>query len=56
MNKSIRALEDRLIEDLNAAADVDIEVKRLILTNLLNLVKPQADAAILAEMSEENNE
>lgn len=56
MNKPIRALEDKLIEDLNAAKDVEIEAKRLILTNLLNLVKVQADATILAEMNEEKHE
>lgn len=55
MNRSIRALEDRLIEDLNAAADVEIEVKRLIVTNILNLIKEKADAAILAEISEAQN-
>ena len=52
MNKSIRILEDKLIEDLNAAADVEIEVKRLILSNILNQVTKQADNAIILELSE----
>lgn len=56
MNKDIRSLEDKLIEDLNAATTVEIEVKRLILTNLLDLVKKQADEIIIHELSEENHE
>lgn len=52
MNKTIRSLEDKLIEDLNAATDVEIEVKRLILSNILNQVTKQADNAIILELSE----
>lgn len=55
MNRKIREFEDVIIELLNAA-DLEIEIKRLVLSNVLNLVTKQADAAIMAEMNEENNE
>ena len=55
MNQPIRALEDKILTALNEAADVEIEVKRLILTNVLNMVKLKADETIILEMKEENN-
>ena len=49
MNLKIRRLEDELVEILDAS-DVEIEVKRLILTDLLNLVESQANKVILKEL------
>ena len=51
MNLKIRRLEDELVEILNAS-DVEIEVKRLILTDLLNLVELQSNKVILKELSQ----
>lgn len=56
MNKQIRALEDQIINDLNAAADVPMEAKRLILKGVLSLITKAADDLILQELSEENHE
>lgn len=58
MNLAIRALGDKLIDDLNAAADVPLEAKRLILTDILSLVTKRADEAIINELkaSEAENE
>ena len=56
MNKTIRALSDQILNDLNAAADVPMEVKRLILTDVLHIVTQKADEIILQELSEENHE
>ena len=55
MNKEIRELEDKIINTINEA-NVEIEVKRLILTNVLNMVKNQADEIIILEMREAQNE
>lgn len=55
MNKEIRELEDKIINTLNEA-NVEIEVKRLILTNVLNMVKNKADEIIILEMREAQNE
>ncbi len=55
MNKEIRELEDKIINTLNEA-NVEIEVKRLILTNVLNMVKNKADEIIILEMREVQNE
>lgn len=55
MNKEIRELEDKIINNLNEA-NVEIEVKRLILTNVLNMVKNKADEIIILEMREAQNE
>lgn len=52
MNLKIRKLEDDLINTLNSS-DVSIEVKRLIVNNILNLVTKEADKAILQESYEE---
>ena len=51
MNLKIRRLEEELLEILNAS-DVEIEVKRLILTDLLNLVESQSNKVILKELSQ----
>ena len=56
MNKEIRALEDQILNDLNAAADVPMEAKRLILTDVLNIVTKAADEIILQELSEDKHE
>lgn len=54
MNKDIRSLEDTLFQILNDSP-VEMEVKRLILTNLLDKATKQADAIILQELQEEQN-
>ena len=58
MNRAIRELGDKLIADLNAAADVPLEAKRLIVENILSLVTRKADEAIISEIksSEAENE
>ena len=48
-NYKIRDLEDKMIDILNSS-DVAIEVKRLIVQNLLNMVTKQADARITMEI------
>lgn len=48
-NYKIRDLEDKMIDTLNSS-DVAIEVKRLIVQNLLNMVTKQADARITMEI------
>lgn len=54
-NYKIRDLEDKLIDTLNAS-DVAIEVKRLIVQNLLNMVTKQADAKITMEIQDMKKE
>lgn len=57
MNIKIRTLEETLLGELNAS-DVPMEVKRLILSDLLTMVTKQADATIQAELmlKQENQE
>lgn len=55
MNKDIRLLEDNMLAVLNESP-VEMEVKRLILTNILDIIKKQADALILQELQEEQND
>ena len=50
-NYKIRDLEDKMIDTLNSS-DVAIEVKRLIVQNLLNMVTKQADARITMEIQD----
>lgn len=52
MNLQIRTLEDNLLAVLNKSP-VEMEVKRLILTNILDIIKRQADTIILQELQEE---
>lgn len=54
MNKRIRELEDRIIATLNES-DVPIEVKRLIISNVLNLVMKESDKVIAYEIQEGGN-
>ena len=54
MNKEIRQLEDDIISRLNLS-DIPIEAKRLVLSDVLNLVTKQADNEILKEINEEGN-
>lgn len=49
MNIDIRTLEETLLGELNAS-DVPMEVKRLILSDLLTMVTKQADTTIQAEL------
>ena len=51
MNSKIRQLEDDLIKTLDSA-DVYVEVKRLILLNILNSITKLSDLAIGAELNE----
>ena len=51
MNSKIRQLEDDLIKTLNSA-DVYVEVKRLVLINILNTVTRLSDVAIGEELNE----
>jgi len=54
-NYKIRDLEDKMIDTLNSS-DVAIEVKRLIVQNLLNMVTKQADARITMEIQDMKKE
>lgn len=49
MNIDIRTLEETLLGELNAS-DVPMEVKRLILSDLLTMFTKQADTTIQAEL------
>ena len=49
MNIKIRTLEETLLGELNAS-DVPMEVKRLILSDLLTMVTKQSDTTIQAEL------
>ena len=49
MNIDIRTLEETLLGELNAS-DVPMEVKRLILSDLLTMVTKQSDTTIQAEL------
>lgn len=51
MNKKIRQFEDNLIAFFNES-DLDIEIKRLVAQNILNLIEKQADKIILNELSQ----
>lgn len=54
-NYKIRDLEDKMIDTLNSS-DVAIEVKRLIVQNLLNIITKQADARITMEIQDMKKE
>lgn len=49
MSLEIRRLEDALIRELNSA-QIDIEVKRLIVQDILHLVTKEADKQIANEI------
>ena len=51
MNYEIRKLEDEIIEVLNAS-DAPMEAKRLVVQNVLSLIKEKADATIIEELKE----
>lgn len=55
MNTKMRALEDDIISLLNGS-DVPIEAKRLILTDILNLVTKKADEIISQEIKAQREE
>lgn len=55
MNKKIRMLEDQIVAALNGS-DVPIEAKRLILSDLLNIVTKKADEIIAQEIKAEREE
>lgn len=54
-NASIRKLEDKIIFTLNDEPDIPMEVKRLILRDVLRMVEDQANAEILVETKEAEN-
>lgn len=55
MNTKMRALEDDIISLLNGS-EVPIEAKRLILTDILNLVTKKADEIISQEIKAQKGE
>lgn len=55
MNTKIRLLEDQIVAALNGS-DVPIEAKRLILSDLLNIVTKKADEIIAQEIKAEREE
>lgn len=55
MNTKIRMLEDQIVAALNGS-DVPIEAKRLILSDLLNIVTKKADEIIAQEIKAEREE
>ena len=55
MNKKIRDLETKIIALLNSEPEVQIEVKRLIISNIYSLVSKEADKIILLEMGGNGN-
>ena len=55
INRDIRELEDNIIALLNAS-DVPIEAKRLIVSNIYNLVTKEADKAIIFESTPKKEE
>ena len=50
LNLKIRNLEDTIIDGINAS-DLPIEVKRLVVSEVLNLVIKQADKEVIQEMT-----
>ena len=50
LNLKIRNLEDTIIDAINAS-DLPIEVKRLVVSEVLNLVIKQADKEVIQEMT-----
>ena len=55
VNRKIRMLEDQIVAALNGS-DVPIEAKRLILSDLLNIVTKKADEIIAQEIKAEREE
>lgn len=53
-NKDIRSLEDDILTLLNSSP-VEMEVKRLILKEILSIVNAQAEKIIIQELNEEQN-
>ncbi len=51
LNLKIRNLEDTIIDAINAS-DLSIEVKRLIVSDVLNLILRQADKEVINEVSQ----
>ena len=51
LNLKIRNLEDMIIDAVNAS-DLPIEVKRLIVSDVLNLILRQADKEVINEVSQ----
>lgn len=54
-NAKVRKLEDKIIFTLNDEPEVPMEVKRLILRDVLRMVEDQANAEILVETKEAEN-
>lgn len=54
-NADIRTLEDKIIEDLNSS-NLIIEIKRLIVKDVLGMIERTADNTIRSELNEEVND
>lgn len=54
-NYKIRQFEDKVIDVFNAS-DLQIEIKRLVAQNVLNLLTKKADETISAEINEMKKE
>lgn len=50
MARRIREFRQQLIDDINNAEDIDIEVKRLILTEILQMVTNKAEEVLKDEL------
>ena len=54
INKEIRQLEDHIINILNDSP-IEIEVKRLVVSNIMFKLEKESDKIIIAEMRQEEN-
>ena len=54
-NYTIRQFEDKVIDTFNAS-DLQIEIKRLVAQNVLNLLTKKADETITKEIQEMKRE
>ena len=54
INTEIRQLEDNIINILNNSP-IEIEVKRLVVSNIMFKLEKESDKIIIAEMRQEEN-
>ena len=55
MNAEIRRFEDSILNLINES-DLPIEVKRLVIADIFNLVVKQSDKEVIAELSAQTEE
>lgn len=55
MNIKIRQFEDNILNLINES-DLPMEIKRLVISDIFNLVLKQADKEVLAELSAQTEE